>query len=45
LGLRVFSRHFLSAPVPAWYCPAANIQKYPGETNPDLWIEDYRLAC
>jgi hypothetical protein len=22
-----------------------NISKYFGETNPDLWLKDYRLAC
>jgi hypothetical protein len=26
------------------YRPLANIQKYVGETNPGLWLEDYRLA-
>jgi hypothetical protein len=25
--------------------PAANIQKYAGETNPGLWLKDYWLAC
>jgi hypothetical protein len=22
-----------------------NVQKYAGETNPGLWLEDYELAC
>ena len=22
-----------------------NIPKYPGEMNPGLWLEDYRLVC
>jgi hypothetical protein len=44
-GPWVFSWHILSVPVPAWYRLPANIQKYTGEMNPDLWLEDYRLAC
>jgi hypothetical protein len=24
--------------------PSTNVQKYAGETNPGLWLEDYRLA-
>jgi len=31
--------------VPAKYRPTANITKYGGETDPGLWLEDYRLAC
>ena len=27
------------------YRPPTNIPKYSRETNPGLWIEDYRLAC
>jgi hypothetical protein len=27
------------------YRPPANITKYDGETDPGLWLEDYRLAC
>jgi hypothetical protein len=41
----VFSRHILSAPVPTRYHPLTNIQKYVGEMNPGLWLEDYQLAC
>jgi hypothetical protein len=40
-GPQVFSRHILSAPIPARYHPPANIQKYVGETNPALWLKDY----
>jgi hypothetical protein len=29
----------------AWYCSPVNVQKYIGETNPGLWLEDYQLAC
>jgi hypothetical protein len=32
-------------PVLAQYRPLANVQKYAEETNPSLWLEDYRLAC
>jgi hypothetical protein len=45
LGPRVFSRHILSAPIPVRYRLPINIQKYSRETNPDLWLKDYRLAC
>jgi hypothetical protein len=32
-------------PFPAWFWQAANVTKYSGETNPELWLDDYRLAC
>jgi hypothetical protein len=36
--------HILSTPVPVRYRPPMNVHKYTWETNPDLWLEDYRLA-
>jgi hypothetical protein len=30
--------------LPRYHSPT-NIPKYSGETNPRLWLEDYRLAC
>ena len=27
------------------YRPLTNILKYSWETNPELWLEDYRLTC
>ena len=44
-GPRVFSIDIRSARVPARYRPPANITRYVGETDPGLWLEDYRLAC
>ena len=29
---------------PLFWQPA-NLMKYSGETNPELWLADYRLAC
>ena len=44
-GPRVFSRAIRSAHFPAWFRQPANLTKYSGETNPELWLADYRLAC
>ena len=44
-GPQAFSRHILNATFPPWYRPPTNISKYSEETNPELWLEDYRLAC
>jgi hypothetical protein len=27
-----------------WYRAPTNVLKYSGESNPDLWLEDYRVA-
>ena len=43
-GPQAFSRHILNAAFPLRYRPPTNIPKYSGETNPRLWLEDYRLA-
>ena len=44
-GPQAFDRHILNAVFPPQYRPPTNIPKYFGETNPGLWLEDYRLAC
>ena len=44
LGPQAFDRHILNAAFPPRYRPPTNIPKYSGETNPGLWLEDYRLA-
>ena len=44
-GPQAFGRHILNAAFPLRYRPPTNIPKYSGETNPGLWLEDYRLAC
>ena len=43
-GPQAFGRHIHNAAFPPRYQPPTNISKYSGETNPGLWLEDYRLA-
>ena len=45
LGSQAVGQYILNAVFPPWYRPPTNIPKYSGETNPRLWLEDYRLAC
>jgi hypothetical protein len=45
LGSRVFSRAIRWAPFPARFRAPTTITKYSGETRPELWLADYRLAC
>jgi hypothetical protein len=44
-GPRVFSRAIRRAPFPARFRAPTSITKYSGETRPELWLMDYRLAC
>ena len=44
-GPQAFGRHILDAAFPPRYRPPTNVPKYSGETNPSLWLKDYRLAC
>jgi hypothetical protein len=44
-GPRVFSRAIRQAPFPAQFRAPTTITKYSGETRPELWLVDYRLAC
>jgi hypothetical protein len=44
-GPRVFSRAIRWAPFPARFQAPTTITKYLGETRPELWLADYRLAC
>jgi hypothetical protein len=44
-GPRVFSRAIRHAPFPARFRAPTTITKYSGETRPELWLADYRLAC
>ena len=44
-GPRVFSRAIRAAHFPARFRQLANLVKYSSETNPKLWLADYRLAC
>jgi hypothetical protein len=40
-----FSRAIRRAPFPTRFRPPTTITKYSGETRPELWLADYRLAC
>jgi hypothetical protein len=44
-GPRVFSRAIRRASFPARFRAPTTITKYSGETRPELWLVDYRLAC
>jgi hypothetical protein len=44
-GPRVFSRAIRQAPFPARFRAPTTITKYSGETRPELWLANYRLAC
>jgi hypothetical protein len=45
LGTRVFSREIRTANFPQRFRQPTTIVKYNGETNPRVWLNDYRLAC
>jgi hypothetical protein len=32
-------------PFPSWFRAPPNIIKYSGDTNPAVWLEDFRLTC
>jgi hypothetical protein len=44
-GPQAFSRAIRRAPFPARFWAPTTITKYSGETRPELWLVDYRLAC
>jgi hypothetical protein len=44
-GPRVFSRAIQRAPFLARFRAPTTITTYSGETRPELWLADYRLAC
>ena len=44
-GPRVFSREICSTPLLSPFRPPTSIAKYNGETKPELWLADFRLAC
>jgi hypothetical protein len=44
-GPWVFSQGICNAPFPTRFRQPANVTKYSGETNAELWLDDYRLAC
>jgi hypothetical protein len=44
-GPQAFSRAIRRALFPARFRAPTTITKYLGETRPELWLADYRLAC
>jgi hypothetical protein len=44
-GIRVFSREIRTASFPQRFRQPTSIVKYNGETDPRVWLNDYRLAC
>ena len=44
-GNRVFSREILTTPFPPRFRQPTTLIKYTRETDPALWLNDYRLAC
>jgi hypothetical protein len=45
LGTRVFIREIRTANFPQRFRQPTTIVKYNGETDPHVWLNDYRLAC
>ena len=43
-GPQVFSRAIRSMPLPSPFRPPTSITKYNGESKPELWLADFRLA-
>jgi hypothetical protein len=44
-GPQAFSQAIRRAPFPTRFRTPTTITKYSGETRPELWLADYRLAC
>jgi hypothetical protein len=44
-GPQAFSRAIRRAPFPTRFRATTTITKYSGETRPELWLANYRLAC
>jgi hypothetical protein len=44
-GPQAFNRAIRRAPFPTWFRAPTTITKCSGETRPELWLADYRLAC
>jgi hypothetical protein len=45
LGTHVFSREIRTASFPQRFRQPTSIDKYTGETDTRVWLNDYRLAC
>jgi hypothetical protein len=44
-GTRVFSREIRTTSFPQHFRQSTSIDKYNGETDPRVWLNNYRLAC
>jgi hypothetical protein len=44
-GTRVFSREIRTVSFPQRFRQPTSIDKYTGETDPRVWLNDYHLAC
>jgi hypothetical protein len=44
-GTCVFSREIRTASFPQHFRQPTSVDKYNGETDPRVWLNDYRLAC
>jgi hypothetical protein len=44
-GTRAFSREIRTASFPQHFRQPTSIDKYTGETDPRVWLNNYRLAC
>jgi hypothetical protein len=41
----VFSREIRTASFPQRFCQPTSIDKYNGETDPRVWLNDYRVSA
>jgi hypothetical protein len=44
-GPRAFDQSIHDAKFPLRFWAPTNVPRYEGDTNPGVWLEDYRLAC
>jgi hypothetical protein len=42
---RAFGQSVRDAVFPSRFCAPTNIPRYDGDTKPNVWLEEYRLAC
>lgn len=45
MGPAAFSYEIRTAQIPPQFRLPTNINKYDGETDPSVWLDDLRLAC
>jgi hypothetical protein len=44
-GPRAFGQSIRDMKFPSHFRALTNVPRYDGDTNPSIWLEDYRLAC